>query len=325
MPPSTAGHHPTAGHDASQFPRTPPLQLRGQRFAADRPAVMAIINRTPDSFWGGNRHTELDSALEALREAVEAGADIVDVGGVRAGQEGEVVDADEELRRVMPFLEAARGEFPDLALSLDTWRSEVAQEAGAIGLDLVNDTWAGHDPELVRVAAEIGAGVVVSHTGGLPPRTDPVAVRYADEQGDDALAVVRDVLRVLAAGAAAAVEAGVPAERVLVDPTLDFGKTTRHSLTLLRHTGDVADLGFPVLQALSRKDFVGESLGLEPDDRLEGTLAATAVAAWLGATVFRAHDVRATRRVVDMVATIRGDRSPVLSVRGEPNGDAPTG
>ncbi len=286
---------------------------------------MAIINRTPDSFWGGNRHTELDSALEALREAVEAGADIVDVGGVRAGQEGEVVDADEELRRVMPFLEAARGEFPDLALSLDTWRSEVAQEAGAIGLDLVNDTWAGHDPELVRVAAEIGAGVVVSHTGGLPPRTDPVAVRYADEQGDDALAVVRDVLRVLAAGAAAAVEAGVPAERVLVDPTLDFGKTTRHSLTLLRHTGDVADLGFPVLQALSRKDFVGESLGLEPDDRLEGTLAATAVAAWLGATVFRAHDVRATRRVVDMVATIRGDRSPVLSVRGEPNGDAPTG
>nr|WP_238146766.1 dihydropteroate synthase [Ornithinimicrobium murale] len=301
------------------------MQLRGQRFAADRPAVMAIINRTPDSFWGGNRHTELDSALEALREAVEAGADIVDVGGVRAGQEGEVVDADEELRRVMPFLEAARGEFPDLALSLDTWRSEVAQEAGAIGLDLVNDTWAGHDPELVRVAAEIGAGVVVSHTGGLPPRTDPVAVRYADEQGDDALAVVRDVLRVLAAGAAAAVEAGVPAERVLVDPTLDFGKTTRHSLTLLRHTGDVADLGFPVLQALSRKDFVGESLGLEPDDRLEGTLAATAVAAWLGATVFRAHDVRATRRVVDMVATIRGDRSPVLSVRGEPNGDAPTG
>nr|WP_237565569.1 dihydropteroate synthase [Ornithinimicrobium cavernae] len=300
------------------MPRTPPLRLRGRTFDAARPAVMAIINRTPDSFWGGNRHAALDSALEALRGAVAAGADIVDVGGVRAGQEGEVVDAAEELRRVMPFLEAARGEFPELVLSLDTWRSEVAREAATVGLDLVNDTWAGHDPALVHVAAATGAGMVVSHTGGLPPRTDPVAVRYADAEGEDELAVVRDVLRVLAAGAAAAVEAGVPAERVLIDPTLDFGKTTRHSLTVLRHTGDLAALGYPVLQALSRKDFVGETLDLGPDDRLEGTLAATAVAAWLGATVFRAHDVRATRRVVDMVATIRGDRPPRLAVRGEP-------
>lgn len=279
---------------------------------------MAIINRTPDSFWGGNRHIELTSALVALREAVEAGADIVDVGGVRAGQEGPVVDADEELRRVMPFLEAARGEFPDLVLSLDTWRSEVAREAGSVGLDLVNDTWAGHDPELVHVAADTGAGMVVSHTGGLPPRTDPVAVRYADGEGDDELAVVRDVLRGLARGAEAAVDAGIPAERVLIDPTLDFGKTTRHSLTVLRHTGDLAGLGYPILQALSRKDFIGETLDLATDDRLEGTLAATAIAAWLGATVFRAHDVRATRRVVDMVASIRGDRPPTRAARGEP-------
>jgi dihydropteroate synthase len=113
-----------------------------------------------------------------------------------------------------------------------------------------------------------------------------------------------------------ALAAGVPRERILVDPTLDFGKTTVHSLTLLRHTSDVVALEFPVLQALSRKDFVGESLDLPPDERLEGSLAATAVAAWLGATVFRAHDVRATRRVVDMVATIRGDRPPRRAVRG---------
>ena len=103
-----------------------------------------------------------------------------------------------------------------------------------------------------------------------------------------------------------------PTERILVDPTLDFGKTTAHSLEVLRHTADVAALGYPVLQAMSRKDFVGETLDLPADERLEGTLAATAVAAWLGATVFRAHDVRATRRVVDMVATIRGDRPPRL-------------
>ncbi len=164
------------------------------------------------------------------------------------------------------------------------------------------------------MAADLGAGYVVSHTGGLPPRTDPVDITYGPDPDD----VVRDVLAALAAGAARAVAAGVPAERVLVDPTLDFGKTTRHSLRVLRATGAIAGLGFPVLQALSRKDFVGETLDLPVDDRLFGTLAATAIAGWLGTTVFRAHDVVATRQVADMVASIRGDRPPPVAVRGEP-------
>jgi dihydropteroate synthase len=300
-----------------ELPRTPSLVLRDRTFDASRPAVMAIINRTSDSFWAGNRHAALEDAMAAVHGAVEHGADIVDVGGVRAGQEGEQVDAAQEIDRVVPFLEAARTAYPHLVLSLDTWRSEVAQAAEGL-VDLVNDTWAGHDPELVHVAARIGAGVVCSHTGGLPPRTDPVGMRYADEHGDDELAAVRDVLRVLAEGARVAQAAGIPPERILVDPTLDFGKTTRHSLVTLRHTADVAELGYPVLQALSRKDFVGETLDLPTEERLEGTLAATAVAAWLGTTVFRAHDVRATRRVIDMVASIRGDRPPALSLRGEP-------
>jgi dihydropteroate synthase len=294
------------------LPRTPPLRLRGHQFDASRPAVMAIINRTPDSFFAGNRYADLDSARRALDAAVEAGADIVDIGGVRAGQEGDPVSAQEEIDRVVPFVAHARSTYPDLVISLDTWRSDVANEAGRHGLDLVNDTWAGHDPELVGVAARIGAGVVCSHTGGLPPRTDPVRVSY----GPDPLDVVRDVLRTLAESARNAREAGIPDDRILVDPTLDFGKTTAHSLEVLRHTADIAALGFPILQALSRKDFVGESLGLDADDRLEGTLAATAVAAWLGATVFRAHDARATRRVVDMVAVIRGDRAPFRATRG---------
>ena len=289
------------------------LRLRGRTFDAGRPAVMAIVNRTNDSFWSGNRHGDLASARRALDAAVELGADIVDVGGVRAGQEGEVVTPEQEIERVVPFLARAREDHPGLVLSLDTWRSEVARVAAAeAGLDLVNDTWAGHDRELVHVAARAGAGYVISHTGGLPPRTDPVGVTYPPEP----LGVVDDALRTLREGAERAVAAGIPAERVLVDPTLDFGKTTAHSLTLLRHTAAIVDLGYPVLQALSRKDFVGETLDLPPDDRLEGTLAATAVAAWLGATVFRAHDVRATRRVVDMVATIRGDRPPLVAVRG---------
>lgn len=291
------------------------LTLRGHSFDAGRPAVMAIVNRTTDSFWAGNRHADVASARRALDEAVALGADIVDVGGVRAGQEGEVVTPEQEIERVVPFLARAREDHPNLLLSLDTWRSEVARVAAAeAGLDLVNDTWAGHDPELVHVAARAGAGYVISHTGGLPPRTDPIGVTYPPEP----LGVVADALATLRQGAERAVAAGIPAQRVLVDPTLDFGKTTAHSLTLLRHTEAIVALGYPVLQALSRKDFVGETLDLPPDDRLEGTLAATAVAAWLGATVFRAHDVRATRRVVDMVASIRGERPPRLAVRGVP-------
>ncbi len=291
------------------------LTLRGHSFDAGRPAVMAIVNRTTDSFWAGNRHADVASARRSLDEAVALGADIVDVGGVRAGQEGEVVTPDQEIERVVPFLARAREDHPDLLLSLDTWRAEVARVAAAeAGLDLVNDTWAGHDPDLVHVAARAGAGYVISHTGGLPPRTDPVGATYPPEP----LGVVADALRTLREGAERAVAAGIPAERVLVDPTLDFGKTTAHSLTLLRHTGAIVALGYPVLQALSRKDFIGETLDLAADERLEGTLAATAVAAWLGATVFRAHDVRATRRVVDMVASIRGERPPRLAVRGVP-------
>ncbi|WP_347351039.1 dihydropteroate synthase [Intrasporangium sp.] len=294
------------------MPSSAPLVLRGQRFDAGRPAVMAIVNRTPDSFFSGNRLADLDAAKRAVETDLEAGADIIDVGGVRAGQQGEPVGPAEEIKRVVPFLEWARAAHPEVILSLDTWRSEVAREAGAVGLDLVNDTWAAADPDLVHVAAALGAGYVVSHTGGLPPRTDPVDVSY----GDDPLDVVRDVITTLGTGAGVAELSGIPRERILVDPTLDFGKTTANSLEVLRHTAEVVALGYPVLQAVSRKDFVGEALDLPAEERLEGSLAATAVAAWLGAIAFRAHDVRATRRVLDMVATIRGDRAPRLALRG---------
>ena len=291
-----------------------PLVLRGRRFDASHPAVMGIVNRTPDSFYAAARYSELEPGLVAVDRLLAAGADLVDVGGVRAGQLGGEVTAQAEIERVRPFLLAVRERHPDVILSLDTWRSEVARACAAAGVDLINDTWAGADPELVAVAAELGSGYVVSHTGGLPPRTDPVNISYGPDPDD----VVRNVLAGLAEGAARAVAAGVPVERVLIDPTLDFGKTTRHSLRVLRATGAIAGLGFPVLQALSRKDFVGETLDLAVDDRLFGTLAATAIAGWLGTTVFRAHDVIATRQVVDMVASIRGDRAPALAVRGEP-------
>lgn len=290
------------------FPTPAPLILRGQRFDASRPAVMGIINRTADSFYGPARHADAEAAVERAQQMVEEGVDIIDVGGVRAGQKGDWVTEAEEIERVKPVLEALR-ELPVL-VSLDTWRAEVAQACAGL-VDLVNDTWASADPELVQVAAATDAGYVVSHTGGLPPRTDPSGVDYGP--GDS---VVRNVLAGLRAGAARAEGAGLPRERILVDPTLDFGKTTLNSLALVASTHRIVALGYPVLQAISRKDFVGETLDLPAHERLEGSLAATAISAWQGATVFRTHDVRATRRVLDMVASIRGDRPPVRTDRG---------
>ncbi|WP_370514116.1 dihydropteroate synthase [Cellulomonas sp. JZ18] len=295
-----------------------PLRLRGRAFGPDHPVVMAVVNRTPDSFYAAARHDErgIDAAVD---RAVAEGADLLDVGGVRAGR-GPRVDVDEEVARVVPVVERVRRRHPDLLVSVDTWRAPVARAAADAGADLVNDTWAGHDPELVEVAAERGLGVVCSHTGGATPRTDPWRVAYAPPAGDEAAdpldAVVADVVATLTAAAARAVALGVDPASVLVDATLDFGKTTWHSLHLLRRTPRIVQIGHPVLMAVSRKDLVGETLGLPPEERLEGTLAATAVAAWLGARVFRVHDVAATRRTVDMVAAVRAERAPALAVRG---------
>jgi dihydropteroate synthase len=296
-----------------------PLLLRGRWFGPGQPVVMAVVNRTPDSFYAAARYDDA-GADAAVARAEEEGADLVDLGGVRAGR-GPRVDVAEEIARVVPLVERVRRRHPDLLVSVDTWRAEVARAAADAGADLLNDTWAGHDPELVEVAAERGLGVVCSHTGGLAPRTDPLRASYplpddAPPDADPRDGVLHDVLGTLRTAAARAVDLGVHPASVLVDPTHDFGKNTWHSLHLVRRTAALTALGHPVLVALSRKDFVGETLDLPPEERLEGTLAATSVAAWLGARVFRAHDVRATRRTVDMVAALRGEAPPARAVRG---------
>ncbi|MFD6176452.1 MULTISPECIES: dihydropteroate synthase [unclassified Isoptericola] len=309
--------------DLAPPPAGTPLVLRGREVGrgsdgALRPVVMAIVNRTTDSFYAPARQPDEGAALAAAHQAWEDGAQILDVGGVRAGV-GPEVDEAEEIDRVVPFVARLREQVPDLLVSVDTWRAGVAREVVAAGADLVNDTWAGHDPELVEVAGAAGVGVVCSHTGGAVPRTDPYRVEYPPTPGaggDPRDGVLDDAVATLRAAAARAVACGVPARSVLVDPTHDFGKNTWHSLHLLRRTEVLAGLGYPLLMALSRKDFVGETLGLGPDDRLEGTLAATALAAWMGATVFRAHDVVATRRVLDLVAVVRDEAPPHAVLRG---------
>jgi dihydropteroate synthase len=283
------------------------LTLGPRRFEPGRFAVMAIVNRTPDSFYAAGRSPDVPAALDAVARAVDEGADVVDVGGVRAGY-GPPVDPRQELERVLPVVAAVRDRFPDLVISVDTWRHEVAGPLVAAGADLINDTWAGADPDLVPLAAETGAGLVCSHTGGLAPRTDPHRVAYPD--------VVAEVIDAVTSAAEQAAARGVRRDGILIDPTHDFGKNTRHSLQLTRRLDELVATGWPVLVALSRKDFVGETLDLPPDERLPGTLAATAISAWHGAQVFRTHDVRATREVVDMVASIRGDRPPAVGRRG---------
>lgn len=283
------------------------LRLGTRAFGEDELAVMAILNRTPDSFYDRGATFDYQAALDRAAQVVEEGADIIDVGGVKAGEGPEVTVA-EELRRTAPFVADLRTRYPDLVISVDTWRSEVARELCAAGADLINDTWAGADAELVEVAAEYGTGLVCSHTGGLPPRTDPRGVRYDD--------VVADVITTVTGLAERAVAAGVRPDGILIDPTHDFGKTTAHSLEVSRRLDELVATGWPVLVALSRKDFVGETLDLPVDERLAGSLGATAVAAWLGARVFRTHDVKETRQVLDMVASIRGTRAPLVNRRG---------
>ncbi|NHC13185.1 dihydropteroate synthase [Motilibacter deserti] len=284
-----------------------PLRLGTRTFDDADLLVMAVVNRTPDSFFDRGATYAEDAALEAVDRAVADGAEIVDIGGVKAGY-GPDVDALEEARRVVGFVERVRARHADLVISVDTWRADVGRAVCSAGADLLNDAWAGHDPGLLEVAAEFGAGYVCTHTGGLPPRTDPHRPAYDD--------VVADVLSTVTGLAEQAVAAGVRRDGVLIDPAHDFGKATRHSLEVTRRLPELAATGWPVLVAMSRKDFVGESLGLPTDERLEGTLAATAVSAWLGAQVFRAHDVRATRRVLDMVGCIRGTRQPAEVRRG---------
>ncbi|WP_345428622.1 dihydropteroate synthase [Pseudonocardia xishanensis] len=267
---------------------------------------MAIVNRTPDSFYDRGATFSDAAALARVDAAVAEGADIVDIGGVKAGP-GTEVDAAEETRRVVPFVAAVRDRHPSVVISVDTWRGAVGRAAVAEGADLLNDTWQGADPTLAEVAAESGVGIVCSHTGGAVPRRRPHRVRYAD--------VVADVIAETTAQAERVVALGVPREGVLIDPTHDFGKNTWHGLELLRRCDELVGTGWPVLMALSNKDFVGETLDAAVGERLEGTLAATALAAAAGARVFRVHEVAQTRRVLDMVAAIAGTREPARTVR----------
>jgi dihydropteroate synthase len=268
-------------------------------------AVMAIVNRTPDSFYDRGATFGFEAALAAAERAVAEGADWVDVGGVKAGP-GSPVDEAEELDRVLPLIAAIR-ERTDAVVSVDTFRAGVARRALAAGADVVNDPSGLRDPAVAEAAAEAGAGLIVMHTGG-PPRTRPHRPAYDD--------VVAEVRAFLLDRAALARRHGVPAERLVIDPGHDFHKNTFHSLELTRRLEELTGLGYPLLVACSNKDFIGETLDLPLEGRLEGSLAAAVVSVLKGANLLRVHEVRPTVRAVRMTEAILGRRPPAVTRRG---------
>jgi dihydropteroate synthase len=256
---------------------------------------MGVINRTPDSFFDRGATREFGAALDAASRAVALGADIVDIGGVKAGP-GDEVSTAAEIDRVAGLVAAVRERHPDVVISVDTWRAEVGEVVAQAGADLLNDAWGGVDPRLAEVAARTGTGLVCSHAGGLPPRTRPHRPAYGD--------VMQEVAAYTIGYAERAVASGVRPSSILVDPAHDFGKNTWQSLEVTRRLGELTGTGWPVLVAVADKDFIGETLGLPVGQRAEGTIAALAVCAWLGARVFRVHDVRAAREALTAVAEL---------------------
>jgi dihydropteroate synthase len=264
-----------------------------------RALVMGILNRTPDSFFDKGSYYDFDAFLAKAEQLVTEGADLLDVGGVKAGP-GPEVDEPEELERVIPALEALRARF-DVPLSVDTWRSSVLREALAAGAVVANDISGFADPDYLAVAAAAGASVVATHIRIGPRVPDPEPVY--DEP------VVDAVCRFLRERAEQAEAAGIPRERVMVDAGLDLGKTEPQSLELLRGHDRIAALGWPLFLSASNKRFLGHLVGTEVEDRREASHAAHALGIALGSRILRAHDVRGARRTADVMAAVLAARS----------------
>jgi dihydropteroate synthase len=258
-----------------------------------RSLVMGIVNRTPDSFYDRGATYALDALLARAETLVTEGADLIDIGGVKAGPGPDVTEA-EELDRVIPAIEALHARI-DVAISVDTWRASVARSAYKAGAVLGNDISGFSDPDYLTAAADAGAAVVATHIRLAPRVRDPEPVY------DDVLETVRSFL---ADRAAQAEMAGIGPERVVIDAGLDLGKTAEQSLTLLRGSATLARLGHPLLLSASNKTFLGAILGLDIDHREEASLAAAALGVALGCRIVRVHDVARTRLVCDSLAAV---------------------
>ncbi len=291
-----------------EAPTAPILDLSRRRIdLSRRVGVMGIVNRTPDSFYDRGATYAFDTALAHARRLVAEGADIIDVGGVKGGP-GDAVSVDEEIDRVVPFVEALRAVEPDVLLSVDTFRAPVAAAAMAAGADIINDVTGLHDPEVLDVVVEHRAGYVAMHHGG-EPRTRPFRRHYLPDVTHAIISHCRELTD-------RAIAAGVPAGRLIVDPGHDFQKTTAHSLEITRRLPELQALGYPVLVALSNKDFIGETLDAPLERRVDGSLAAAVFSVLRGANLVRVHEVQRTVDVLRMTEAMLGWRDPAVAIRG---------
>jgi dihydropteroate synthase len=266
---------------------------------SQRVAVMAVVNRTPDSFYDRGATFALDAAVHACLTAVEHGADWIDVGGVPF-KPGPALPVEEEIARVVPVVEALRRE-SDVVISVDTFEPEVARHAIVAGADVINDTTGIHDPALAEAVVDSDATLVITHSLA-EPRTV-----YPRPQYDD---VVGEVIAFLSERVELAVSIGIPESRIVIDPGHDLNKNTLHTLELTRRFDEIAALGLPVLAAVSNKDFIGETLDVDRADRLEGSLAAAVFCVTQGARIVRMHNVRESVAAVRMTEAILGLREP---------------
>ena len=265
-------------------------------FCGPRALIAGVLNVTPDSFSDGGRFFRTEDAVRRARQMAEEGADFIDVGGESSRPGSVRLGTQEELRRVLPVIEEVRA-MMDVAISVDTARAEVARAAIERGAEIVNDITALRgDPEMGRVVADSGAGLILMHMQGTP-ETMQENPRYDD--------VVAEVEAFLEERIQTAEDAGIERERLCIDPGIGFGKTLDHNLALIAAAGRLRRLGVPVLLGASRKSFIGALLDLPADERLEGSLAAAVVGVLQGADVVRVHDVQATRRAVAIADALR--------------------
>ena len=282
------------------------LILGGRSFDSETFLIMAIVNRTPDSFYDKGASFADADAIQRVTEAVDAGADIIDIGGVKAGP-GQAVDAAEEIRRTASFVADVRSSFPDVIISVDTWRAEVGRIACAEGADLLNDAWGGWDPELAAVAAEFKWASSALHTGGATPRTRPHRVHYDDVVADAVTSTVKEAERAAALG--------VPRESIMIDPGHDFGKNTYHSLELTRNLGKMVDTGWPVLVLVVQQGLRGRITRQACKRKTDRNSCHYLDQRMVGRPVYRVHNIDETRQTLDMVSAIRA-RPPKVARRG---------
>jgi dihydropteroate synthase len=286
-----------------------PLQIGNQTFHwGSRTYVMGILNITPDSFSGDGLMSNGDKVEQTLRQAehfLNHHADILDVGGESTRPGSQPVSAEEEMERVIPVIQALVKEFPEVIISIDTYKARVAEEAFKAGAHILNDVWALRaDPGLASVAKTFNVPVILMHN-----RSNPASVEVREQLGNayigaEYVDLIEDVKRELLVSVEIAKKAGIEERHIILDPGIGFGKTREHNLALINRLDEVRALGYPVLLGASRKSFIGFTLDLPADERIEGTAAVIAVGIMRGADIIRVHDVKEMSRVAKMTDAI---------------------